>query len=364
MNTNKRHDLGIAIVGSGKIGALRAQMAANHPAVSFVACADADPGRAREVAEKSGAQFHSANNIDVIAHPDVDAVIVSSSEHAHIEPVLAALRLGKPVLCEKPIGLNLADADTVLDAIAKYNGNVRYGYSRRFKHRYLTVKEQVAQGKLGQITGGHARAYNLRTQGEKAQERSAGISPVVYSLTYYIDLMCWFMENNPVVEVVARGHGLGKPGAVGKVSHDLTWAMLTLADGAVMDVGIYYALPEKYPSRGLSSRLELVGTDGVIVIDGDNTDQVMYSEKGVPHVHLPNQDAKLVFLGSSTPGAWAVGDFWGPLADETRAWLDFLSTGRPCAPATAQDARNNLEISLAIERSAYTRQTVRLPIEK
>ena len=354
MNTNKRHDLGIAIVGSGKIGELRAQMAANHPAVNFIACADADSGRARELAEKTGAQFHSANNLDVIAHPDVDAVIVSSSEHAHIEPVL----------CEKPIGLNLADADTVLDAIAKYNGNVRYGYSRRFKHRYLTVKEQVAQGKLGQITGGHARAYNLRSQAAKAQERSAGLSPVVYSLTYYIDLMCWFTENNPVVEVVARGHGLGKPGAGGNVPHDLTWALLTLADGAVMDVGIYYALPEKYPSRGLSSRLELVGTDGVIVIDGDNTDQVMYSEKGVPHVHLPNQDAKLVFLGSSTPGAWAVGDFWGPLADETRAWLDFLSTGRPCALATPQDARNNLEISLAIDRSAYTRQTVRLPIEK
>src|SRR5688572_12239717 len=193
MNTSKRHDLGIAVVGSGKIGELRAQMAASHPAVNFVACADADPARAREVAEKSGAQFHSANNLDVINHPDVDAVIVSSSEHAHIEPVLEALRLGKPVLCEKPIGLNLADADTVLDAIARYNGNVRYGYSRRFKHRYLTVKEQVAQGKLGQITGGHARAYNLRSQAAKAQERSAGLSPVVYSLTYYIDLMCWFM---------------------------------------------------------------------------------------------------------------------------------------------------------------------------
>ena len=45
MNPGKRHDLGIAIVGSGRIGELRAQLAANHPAVNFIACADADAGR-------------------------------------------------------------------------------------------------------------------------------------------------------------------------------------------------------------------------------------------------------------------------------------------------------------------------------
>jgi predicted dehydrogenase len=123
-------------------------------------------------------------------------------------------------------------------------------------------------------------------------------------------------------------------------------------------------LPEQYPSRGLSTRVELIGTQGVLLIDGDNTDEIMYSEIGIPHVHLPNQDAKMVFLGSSTPGQWALGDFWGPLATETRAWLDHLSTGRPCSLATAADARRNLEISLAIERSEYTGEIVRLPLER
>jgi len=90
----------------------------------------------------------------------------------------------------------------------------------------------------------------------------------------------------------------------------------------------------------------------------------MYTERGIPHVHLPDQEAKMVFLGSSTPGQWAVGDFWGPLATETRAWLDHLATGRPCVLATAEDARRNLEISLAIERSEYSGNVVRLPLER
>jgi predicted dehydrogenase len=96
----------------------------------------------------------------------------------------------------------------------------------------------------------------------------------------------------------------------------------------------------------------------------DNTDEILYTERGVPHVHLAGQDANMVFLGSSTPGSWAVGEFWGPLATETRAWLDHLTTGRPCVLATAEDARRNLEISLAIERSEFSGEKVRLPIER
>ena len=110
--------------------------------------------------------------------------------------------------------------------------------------------------------------------------------------------------------------------------------------------------------------MELLGSEGALLIDGDNTDEILYTERGVPHVHLAGQDANMVFLGSSTPGSWAVGEFWGPLATETRAWLDHLTTGRPCVLATAEDARRNLEISLAIERSEFSGEKVRLPIER
>jgi len=364
MSQNAGKTLGVAIIGTGRMGEIRGHIAATHPSVSFIACADRDPARAAEVAASLGAQFHSGNNLDVISRPEVNAVIISSAEDAHVEPVIAALKLGKPVLCEKPIGLSLASADDVLEAIEQYGGNVRYGYSRRFRHRYLRAKEQVQQGRLGTIVGGHGRAYNLRAQAKQADVRVAGLSPVVYSLTYYVDLMCWLLEGNPVVEVTARGFGLGKPDARGQVKHDLTWATLTHADGAIVNLGIYYALPEAYPSRGLSSRVELIGTEGVIILDGDHADQIMYSEIGVPHVHLPNQDANMLFLGSSTPGSWALGDFWGPVADETRAWLDHLITGRACALTTPREARNNLEITLAIDRSAHDRRAVRLPIER
>ena len=352
-------DLGIAIVGSGRMGEIRGQIAINHPAVRFVACSDIDSDRARNVAGKIGAHFNSGSNWDVIAKPEVNAVIVSSIDSAHIEPVLQAIELGKPVLCEKPIGLSMEDADRIIAAVKRHPVDLRYGYSRRFLHRYLGVKEQVAQGRLGRIIGGHARVYNTRSK-EKAKLKEVGITPVIRSLTYYIDLMCWFLEGNPVVEVFARGQNVKRSDRSSEEMSAVTWAILTCADGAVVNVGICHSLPEKYPSRGLASRVELLGTEGVLLIDGDNADQIMYSEHAVPHVHQRNQDVNMVFLVSSTAGQWAVGDFWGPLATETRAWLDSLSTGKPCVLATAADARRNLQISLAIEQSERSGERVRL----
>ena len=103
----KRKDLGVAVIGAGRIGSLRARLAARHPAVNFLAVSDIDQARARALAGLAGADYHSASNDEVIARPEVTAVIVSTPEHEHVAPVCRALELGKPVLMEKPLGLTL-----------------------------------------------------------------------------------------------------------------------------------------------------------------------------------------------------------------------------------------------------------------
>lgn len=115
----RERESGVAIVGSGRMGELRAHISAHHPGVRFLACADSDPVRARNMAGNVGAQFHSGNNLDVIAHPDVNAVIVCTPNFAHLQPVLQAIEMGKVVLCEKPIGRAPDDANQIMDAFAR-----------------------------------------------------------------------------------------------------------------------------------------------------------------------------------------------------------------------------------------------------
>ena len=265
------------------------------------------------------------------------------------------------MLVEKPIALTLADADRVIRAAEKAGVDVHVGYSRRYKERYLIAKEQIEQGRLGRLVGGAARVFNLRSQATAILQRNPDATPVVDALTYYVDLMSWLMKGQPVREVFARGQ-TGVLKESGFDTEDVSYAIVTYADGAVVNFGIAYSLPDQYPSRGHAARVEVLGTGGVLILDDDHTDQLMYSEKGVPHVYLPDQPVNMVFLQSGTPGDWALGDFWGPVAAETRAWLDHLSVGKPCALATAREARATLEVTLAIEHSAATGKPVVLPL--
>ena len=70
----QRKELGIAGIGSGRIGTLRARLAAKHPALGFLAISDLDPARARALAEQTGADFHTGNNFAAIERPEVSAV--------------------------------------------------------------------------------------------------------------------------------------------------------------------------------------------------------------------------------------------------------------------------------------------------
>jgi len=353
-------DLGIAVVGSGRIGTLRARLAAKHPAVRFVAVSDKDPANAKKLADLSGAHFYSADNDEIIAHPDVNAVFVSTPEGEHAAAVCKALELGKAVLVEKPLALSLNDAEAIINTLKRTNGTLRVGYSRRFKECFLRAKEQMVHGRLGRISGGLARVYNSRAQTFAILKRDPHATPVLDVLTYYVDLMCWFLDGNKPVEVVARGqHGIFRD--AGYSAHDVTWAIVTFVDGAVVNFGISYALPANYPTQGQSDRVELLGSDGTMIIDDDHMEHLIFSEKGIPHPYVPGHSINLAFLGSNTAGDWAMGDFWGPLGNETRSWLDFLSTGRGGdVHATPEQAMLNLKTTYAIERAVATGQAVRL----
>lgn len=358
----KARELGVAVVGCGRIGALRARLAAGHPAVRFLAVSDLEPARARRLAETVGADAWSADNLEIIAHSQIDAVLVSTSEGEHVDAVLQAVERGKPVLVEKPLALSLADADRILAAAEHHQTELRVGYSRRFRRRYQVAKEQVARGRLGRILGINARVYNSRSQALAMLARNPHATPVVDALTYYVDLVHWFLDDRPLLEVSALGNR-GVLEAAGYATDDLTWANLKYQDGTAVALGVCYALPEKFPVLGQAARVELLGTGGVLLIDDDHTDQVMYSDEGVPHVYLPDHTVNAVFLSSGTPGDWVLGELVGPLAAETRAWLDHLALGKACHLTTARTARANLEATLAIERAARSGAPVRLPLD-
>jgi predicted dehydrogenase len=138
--------------------------------------------------------------------------------------------------------------------------------------------------------------------------------------------------------------------------------VLTFCDGTVVTLGVGYALPPKYPTHGRLVRVEVLGEKGVVLLDEDHKENILYTEEGYPHAYVPDHGLEMVFLTSNASGNRALGDYWGPLGEETRSWLDHLATGKPCPHTTAEQARQTLEVTTAIERSARSGIPVTLPL--
>ena len=355
----QKQELGIAVVGSGRIGTLRANMASRHPSVKFLAVSDKEKDRAEVLRQKVGANLASSDNYEVISHPDVNAVVVATPENDHAEAILQAIELGKPVFVEKPLVLTNEEGDKIVDAVEQSGVELVVGYSRRHDRRWMMTKEQIAQGRIGEIIGIHSRVYNTRAQMLEILKRCVGATPVMDVLTYYVDMACWYLEGIRPVEVVARTHGkIFKK--LGYDVNEMTWALITFENGAVANLGVFYALPARYPTYGQSPRFEILGEDGVILLDVDNRDSVLFTDNSVPHDYVPNHDVNMLFMQTNSSGDWALGDYWGPIANETRSWLDHLATGTPCAHTTVQEGRLTVEVTLAIEEAARTGKPVKI----
>jgi predicted dehydrogenase len=356
-----RHkQFGLAVIGAGNIGSYRAGAAADHPAVDYLAISDRDPARAEKLGARFKADRVSGDNDAIIHDERVGAVIVSTSEPEHAAPALAALKLGKPVFVEKPVALTLADADRMIEAADASGASLHVGYSLRFNRPYLVGKQQILDGKLGRVVAGAARHYHTKANGLKILERSKEATFVKDALTYLVDLYGWFLDGVRPVEVVARSHGLAYR-ALGHDADEAVWAIVTYADGAIVSLGLGYALPSNYPSHGRLVRAEILGDKGVLFFDGDHRENIIHSEEGVWSAYV-GRETETGFLTSNASGNWALGHYWGPLGDETRSWLDFVATGRPGPHTTAREARVNLAVTLAIEEAAATREVVRLAV--
>ena len=127
---------------------------------TIVAVADVNPDNARAVAEPLGATVY-ATGAELIADPNVDAVLIATTGSAHAPDVILAVRAGKYVLCEKPLATTAADALAILEAEQQANKKlVTVGFMRRFDAGYGQMRDALLSGEHGYATLVHCRHRN------------------------------------------------------------------------------------------------------------------------------------------------------------------------------------------------------------
>ena len=350
--------VGVAVVGSGSIGSLRAEVAHRHPSVDFLAVCDTVEERASRLATSCEADIWSTEATEIVTRDDVDAVIIASTEDSHFEPAMAAVQAGKTVLVEKPFTILAEEGHKLIAAAEEYGVSIYTGFTQRFRRRYLAIKEHVRNGYVGEVTSAKATIYLTQAVARSVISRAGTTTPSVNTMTYLFDLLAWYLGGTLPATAYAAGSNKGRIheeyGAL-----DSTWCVLTYEDGMVANLGVSWELPDFWPAYVASMDFELFGRDGVISVKDDHRDVLMASHKPVPSPYTPDTSMNVAMLGSYMPGDWALGEHFGAMQEETHAFINSVGTGRPDPIlATGSEGMDVLLVSRAVDESARTGHVV------
>ncbi len=141
---------------------------------------------------------------EVVALDEVDAVIVALTNDQHHEAATAALCAGKHVLCEKPLGLTIAECDEIIAAAGEAGKILQVGHEMRFQRLYVEMKEMMDRGAVGELQLMWCREFRgpMRPGWRSSEARTGGT--ILEKNVHHLDLFNWMMERPPL-RVSAHG---------------------------------------------------------------------------------------------------------------------------------------------------------------
>lgn len=142
--------IGVAVLGAGKLGAIHAEHLAQMPGARLVAVADPLLERAQQVGERWGAQVFQ-DPFEAVRAPQVEAVVIVSATDTHAALIRAAIAERRAVFCEKPLSLDLGQAQTVAAQVLDAGLPFQIGFMRRYDPAYREMKARLAAGEIGEV---------------------------------------------------------------------------------------------------------------------------------------------------------------------------------------------------------------------
>lgn len=315
--------LRVGVVGVGRMGRTHAELLATRvPGAAVAAVADADRQVAESVAAALGVPAMGSD--ELIASGDVDAVALCSSTDTHVGLIIRACEAGKPVFCEKPISLDLAEVDRGLAAVESSGTFFMIGFNRRFDPAHQAVRDAVVRGEVGEP---HLVRISSRDPAPPPLSYVKVSGGIFLDMTIHDFDMACFLTGSKVVEVYAEGAVRIEP----KLAElgDVDTAVVTL----VHQSGCFTVIDNSRQSAyGFDQRVEVFGSLGVATADNPLAyTSTLRTADGTRQPALPH-----FFLERYVPS----------YLNEWRAFVDAVTTGGP-SPLGAAEGRAPLVIGLA-----------------
>lgn len=220
---------------------------------------DINPKVNAEVAKESGAA--EAASIDAMLNADIDAVYVATPAHLHREQVEACAKAGKHVLCEKPLGTRVAEAEEMIEACKRRQVKLGCAFMMRFVAQHTEALKLICEGKLGKPTYARAQlsCWYPPIEGAWRQDPATGGGGALVDMGgHCIDLLEMFFGK------VTRVSCFINNTVHDYKSEDSAVAMLCFENGALATVDTFFCIPD----NSSKNVLELYGSQGSIFAKG------------------------------------------------------------------------------------------------
>ena len=327
----------VGVLGTGRIGRMHAELIARRvPGLALAAVHDANAAAARETAASLGVTAVGSVE-ELLASPTVDAIAICTGTDTHVDLLVAAAATGKPIFCEKPISLDLAEADRGLAAVERAGVLLQVGFNRRFDPAHKSVREAVASGAIGET---HLVRISSRDPAPPpiAYVRASG--GIFLDMTIHDFDMARYVTGSEVEEVYARGEVRIDPALSAEGDFDTVAVTLRHADGTLTVID-----NSRQAAYGFDQRVEAFGSRGMAASENPSAHSgVVRTAEGTRAPALPH-----FFLERYLASYLAE---WDAFAEAVRA-------GGP-SPVSGADGRAPLAIGLAACRSAREGRPVRV----
>jgi len=274
--------LGIGVIGLGRLGAAYAKYFTGRiTGATLVAVSDVNEAAATASATQLNVSSVYSRYQDLIADETVDAIVIVSPTSTHREIVTEAANHGKPIFCEKPLSINLAEARDMLQVVNETKVFFQMGFMRRFDKGYVAARSKIDKGAIGTpVLFKSSSRDPYRPSLEYLDPAHSG-GLLVDCGIHDLDLGRWFMGD--IASVYTIGGTLAYPEmkTIGDIDNAVT--SLYFASGAlgVIDLsrnGVY----------GYDIRTEILGTEGTLKIGYLRETPIMVMTKdGITHDTVP-----------------------------------------------------------------------------
>jgi myo-inositol 2-dehydrogenase/D-chiro-inositol 1-dehydrogenase len=291
---------------------------------------------------------HAADLDALLARPDIDAVIIATPHAAHREQVIAAARAGKHILVEKPMALNTAECDAMIEAATAAGVDLSVILTMRFDTNMRAARARLEAGEIGEVrmlrVSGLTPGYDMGHKTWIGDPINGGA--LLDWGSHGFDILRWMAGSDPIrlsAELASFGNA--------PVAEASAMVQIAYGNGVIAQLWMSYELPS--PGMDSPFRLWIVGSTGILQVNrfGESL--------------IGRGDSWQAFNDDGAPD-WSIERRHDPIrvvapARQIQDWVDALIDGRPSS-APAEAGRWAVMQVEAAYRSWRRGETVRLPL--